>query len=151
MSFILLQLSWAGQSSWPPEYRQRVSTRIYNAEYDTVFAAVIECSEDNGYAVMIANKESGIVLTDYKPAGSGLFNRAKIKLDFLVNKLKDKSTKVRLNIHCEAYSRNRGRWTADSELADSFIDEDDYRRILDIISQKINILTKSQPTDKDSR
>jgi hypothetical protein len=130
------QLAWGGQMTWPPEYRAKVSTRVYKANYGKVFSAVVDCSEDNGYPIIAADKENGIILTDYQSAGAILTGRGRIKLDFHITKIDENSTKVRLNIHCEYYSSSY--YYRDRESCDNFIDEYDYQKIFDVIGQRID-------------
>jgi hypothetical protein len=131
------QLAWSGQMTWSAQDRERFTTRVYQADYDKVFNAVVNTCEYNGYPVMVINKESGIVATDYKSSGAILGGRAKIRLDFHITKTDGDFTKVRLNIYCEM-SRLRDAGGRDTELANNLINEDEYEKIFDIIGQEIN-------------
>jgi len=127
------QLSWAGQATWPAEYRVKVTTRLYNTDYDKVFNIVVDTIEDNGYVVIIANKQNGVIVTDYQSDEDILQGRGRIKLDFNIRKIDENTTKLRLNIHCVASSRFH-----DAENLDNLIDEDNYQDFFDAIDKAIN-------------
>ncbi len=137
------ELALSSQVNWPTEYRSKVTTRTYKADYDTVFSVVMDVTADNGYPIIVINRENGIILTDYQSAGSVLAGRGKIKLDYRLTRVDDASTRVRLNIHCTMYSSYRKN-NRDIDRGDNLITEDDYRRIFDVIGRGIERKLKEQ-------
>ncbi|MFA4888865.1 MAG: hypothetical protein WC628_04760 [Candidatus Omnitrophota bacterium] len=127
-----LTAAYAASVYWSPAYRKKVSTRVYKEGYERVFNAVADACEVNGYSVILSNKQTGVILTDYQPAGSALAGKGRVKLDFKVSVLKDGSTMVRLNMHCQV-NASRGMNSIDFVL-----NEDNYRRVLDVVTKTVN-------------
>ncbi|MCY4672899.1 MAG: hypothetical protein OXD43_03885 [Bacteroidetes bacterium] len=70
--FLLLALLVAGcatTQSLPSEDR----SRVYNLEYDLVFDATVQALAEEGFAIIDAEKDEGIINTDYR-AESALFS-----------------------------------------------------------------------------
>ena len=70
--FLLLALLVAGcatTQSLPSEDR----SRVYNLEYDLVFDAAVQALAEEGFAIIDAEKDEGIINTDYR-AESALFS-----------------------------------------------------------------------------
>ncbi len=67
--FLLLALLVAGcatTQSLPSEDR----SRVYNLEYDLVFDATVQALAEEGFAVIDAEKDEGIINTDYRAEGA---------------------------------------------------------------------------------
>jgi hypothetical protein len=135
----LATAAFCGQSTWPPDYRAKVTNRIYKVDYQTVFEAVLDCMENNAFPVVSQNKQSGVIVTDYV-AKPGIFaGKGELRLDFLVRKVDENSTKVRLNIKCQTYSRIAGAMSADN-----YIDEGNYEDFFTAIDNEIKNALRNQ-------
>jgi len=134
---------WCGQATWPPEYREKVTTRIYDANYDKVFDAVVNACLNKGYPVIIKNKENGVILTDYV-TGGGPVALGREKLDFTITKVDENSTKVRLYIHYDFSGANTDR------NIDNYIDEDYYGDFFKAIQKELDQAAQSQSDSNQS-
>jgi hypothetical protein len=134
-----------GQDTWPPDYRARVTNRVFKADYDTVFNSVIECMENNAFPVVVQNRSTGILATDYV-AKPGIFaGKGQLRLDFLVRKVDEQSTNVRLNIKCQTYSNVAGALNVDN-----YIDEGNYEDFFKAIDNEIKKALKAKQQQQDT-
>lgn len=72
-------------------------TYNYNADYLTTFKACVTVCNDNAYPIAMADKELGIINTDWKMNdGTSQFfmGNVKLKMNFSLSKLNETSTKV---------------------------------------------------------
>lgn len=126
-------MAWAGQSTWPAPYKQKVSTRVYKAPFDDVFAAVISVTEKYNFPAVVNNRSTGVILTDYASMKDISAEPGQVRLDFHITRVDEKSTQVQLNIESQGYNAAGGRGSEDS-----FIDEDNYGDAFDAISKEIH-------------
>ncbi|MGE5196887.1 MAG: hypothetical protein ACM3IL_00050 [Deltaproteobacteria bacterium] len=130
-------LGWQG--TWPPEYREKVTTRVYKMDYDKVFAAVLKVSEESGYPVVTNNKNDGIIVTEYRYSVDRDPGRGQVRLEFFIAKTEDTNyVKVRLDIKFREVYEFGGMASTGG-----LIDEDDYTDILDKIDKELN---KEEPS-----
>ncbi|MBC7361206.1 MAG: hypothetical protein H5U06_02840 [Candidatus Aminicenantes bacterium] len=101
----------------PMQIRQ-ITTRLFDSDYETVFRATITVLQDQGYIIKNTDMDSGLIVASIDKetsAGSQLFqalmfgyvaNKGKeYELSCMVNKLSEKSTEIRLNIHETKYGQ----------------------------------------------
>lgn len=74
-------------------------SRAYEADFTATFRAVVAYCTDHGFAVTMADRELGIINTDYKMTDPGsistvLTGNGRAKLNFTVQRITDKTTKV---------------------------------------------------------
>lgn len=133
LAVTFVPLSLAGQSTWPAPYKQKVSTRVYQAPFDKVFDAVVSVTGAYNFPLVVNNRPTGVILTDYASMGDISAAPGQVRLDFHITRVDEKSTQVQLNIESQGYSAASGRASEDS-----FIDEDNYGDAFDAISKEIN-------------
>lgn len=125
----LLSSVFAGQSTWPQEYRKQVTTRVYQLPYEKVFDIVFNFCDDSALPLSTKDKEEGIIVTEAMSGGPVLMGQE--SFDFRITKLDDNSTRVRLYIH---YDYNQGR---DGKNIDNFITEYDYEDVFNAINKAV--------------
>lgn len=77
--------------SLPLVEREQITTRIFSYDYDKVFDAVMNVFMDSGYPIKEADKDIGLITTDYKYI---LGHRR--KMNAKITKINDNSCKVKL-------------------------------------------------------
>ena len=127
--------AWCWQTHWSPEYREKVTTRIYNMSPYKIFDIVSSYCEKNGYTIIIRNKESGVVVTDYTIVEDIHPGMGRAKLEFNIFKQGVDSSKVQLDIRFRRYP---GYGIVEDE--DSEIGEDHYKDIFDRITDAVESL-----------
>ncbi|MFA4888864.1 MAG: hypothetical protein WC628_04755 [Candidatus Omnitrophota bacterium] len=133
------QKAWAGQTTWPPEYRVKVTTKVYKFDYDLVFNAALAVCGNNTYTVLIQNRQSGVIMTDYQTAGDIAAGRARVRFTFNISKTPDGATRLAINIHCEDSYLHGG-----TQTADTYIDEAAYRDFFKSVDKALEQLTSSK-------
>ena len=108
-------------------------TRTYSSSYKEVFKAVLDYCSSEGYAIQSNDKDLGIIQTDYKSRG-GFLKEGRIKLNFNLNEVEDKKTKIVLIATIEEQDR-RGNWHADQSVSGAW--EDVYEIIFNNISERL--------------
>ena len=121
-----------GQLAWTPQQREAITTRIYNHGYDKVFDALLNRLKSKGMPVLSADKQNGIIATDYVSAGGVVWGTGKQKLNINITKLNDFQTKVALYIHVEGYSDTLGM-----AMTDDLIDEKHYEELFKKIDEEL--------------
>lgn len=88
-------------------------TNVFQADYLTTFKAVVDYCNDGGFAIVMADKELGILNTDYKESGgasSFFFGNSRAKINFSLKKVSETETKVIVTISGEKQGAF-GSWT----------------------------------------
>lgn len=137
LSFVYLALqpaAQAGQVTWPPEYRTKITTKIYKLAYDKVFDSALEYCAAGGFSVLVQNRQGGVILTDYQNSSDYAAGRGRIRLSFNLSKTPDNATRVMISANCED-TYHRG-----TRAADNWIDEGYYQ---DVFSAFEKVLNKS--------
>jgi hypothetical protein len=87
--------AWAKSiADLPKEEREKITTRTFEKDYDTVFKAVMTAFEDKGTPAINTDKTTGLIVSDYKGANMGT---ALLRWSASVEKIDDTHTKVKLN------------------------------------------------------
>lgn len=121
-----------GQLAWTPEQREAIMTRTYSCSYDKVYSTMLNMLKAKGTPIASADKENGIINTDYMSAGAVMWGSAKQKLSINITKIGESSTKVSLYIHVEGYSDTLGM-----SMTDDVVSEDHYKQVFDRISEEL--------------
>ena len=94
-----------------PTQREKGVARVetFAASYDAVFSSVVRTLCANGYMVRRANKEMGLIGTDFKRGDPALFDSPssdiyRSRVNASVRKIAQNSTEVRLNLIMERWS-----------------------------------------------
>lgn len=113
-----------GQLAWTPEQRQQITSRVYAVSYNTAFDKILNRLKEKGAPVSSADRENGIIITDWMSMGAVMFGTGKQKVNMNFLKLDERSTKISLYIHLEGYSDTIGM-----AMTDDLIDEKHYAEI----------------------
>ena len=92
----------------PTQERGAARVRTFDASYEAVFSSVVRTLRANGYMVRQANKETGLIGTDFKRGDPALFDSPssviyRSKVSASVKKIAQNSTEVRLNLIMERW------------------------------------------------
>ena len=104
--YLLALLAWimTGCATVPVAKQPIQTTRIYNADYDAVWKAVVSVLIKDKQPIKLLEKESGVVTTDFvleKGAGAlGLWDR-RYTLNILVSKITDESTQLQVSVYMQ--------------------------------------------------
>jgi len=99
-----------GMTQTPTQQEKGVArVRTFAASYDAVFSSAVRTLRANGYMVRQANKETGLIGTDFKRGDPALFDSPssdiyRSKVNASVRKIAQNSTEVRLNLILERWS-----------------------------------------------
>jgi hypothetical protein len=93
----------------PTQERGVARVKTFVASYDAAFSSVVRTLRANGYMIRQANKEMGLIGTDFKRGGPALFDSPspdiyRSKVNASVRKIAQNSTEVRLNLIMERWS-----------------------------------------------
>jgi uncharacterized lipoprotein len=72
-------------------------TKIFNSDYAAVFKAAFEYCNEKGFSIVNADKELGILNTDWRENDGAyrfFFGNKKVKFSLSLKKLDEKSTKI---------------------------------------------------------
>ena len=116
----------------PESEREKIMTKIYSANYDIVFNAVINVLEKNNFIIKNIEKNSGLIITDYKEgmwsawgeAITGMATRGMVNARVI--KISKNNTKVRLNLIHENRPFSSSVWTKAIYRTDSKKEWDEY-------------------------
>jgi hypothetical protein len=56
-------------ATFPVEERQRIETKAFQADYPSTFRSVVQVLQARGYPIIVADKELGVITTDYRMLG----------------------------------------------------------------------------------
>lgn len=105
----ILLSSCATMQSIPSSKR----TKVFNTDYLTTFKAVISYCNDRSFAITMADKDLGIVNTDFKEnegTSKFFFGNYRSKLNFSIRQLSESTTQVLINASAEKQGAF-GTWT----------------------------------------
>jgi len=97
----------------PEAEKEKITTRIYNYDYETVFSAIISVCYDSDKLIDKMDKEIGLITTEWETesASDAAIRKAVIglgqqraKWNFRVIKLDDNNTKVKATFYREVQS-----------------------------------------------
>jgi|YelNatPaOPRAMG01_1025707.scaffolds.fasta_scaffold94515_3 hypothetical protein len=155
-SFALIVICFIGNIACTPEPQlspmqvRQITTKLFDGDYETVYRACLTVLQDQGYIIKNTDMDSGLIvasITKETSAGSQAFqalmlgyvpNKGKeYDLSCMVNKLSEKSTEIRLNIHETKYGQT-SKWSGSSELgAKQIYDEKLFRALFNEIEVEV--------------
>lgn len=145
MICLLLNGSCTSEPKLSPMQVRQITTKIFDGDYETVFRATLTVIQDQGYVIKNTDMNSGLILASVDKEtskGSQIFQAAmagyvankgkEYEISCMVNKLSEKSTEVRLNIHQVKYgqmsalsgtSKTESKQIYDAKLFNSLFNE----------------------------
>lgn len=90
--------------SLPLAEREQITTRTFSYDYDRVYDAVVNVFLDRGYSIKEADKDSGLIVTDYKYILS-----VRTRTNAKITKIDGNSCRVRLSPSFEIDSGEPGK------------------------------------------
>jgi hypothetical protein len=110
-----------------------VRTRVYPYPYLKVFAASMDYCNDRGFAVTMADKETGVINTDYQENDAGArmwVGPQRVKVNLNVRSLSPDSTRVMANVFSDG-TDSHGRWTP------AWVSASEGKKAYDLVFTKI--------------
>ena len=129
---------------------RQLTTRIYEGDYENTFRAILTVLQDQGYVVKNTDMDTGLInaIAD-KETSTGsqmaqvlfvgyIANKgSKIDCSFMVNKINEEKTEIRLNIYEASYGQS-SKWSSHSQQSSKqILDEEIYKQLFDQIHVEI--------------
>lgn len=134
----------------PESEKEEIMTKTYDVNYDIVFNAVISVLEKKDFIIKKIDKESGIIITDYKENIWKAWQEALVAMEArrMVNarviKINQNQTKVKLNLIHENRRNNTSVWTKAIYRTDSIKEWDDYFQKIEMEIKKNSHLAETE-------
>lgn len=115
---IVFLVGCATQPLISPQQKRQITTRIFEAKYENTYRSILTVLQDQGYIVKNTDMNTGLInATVDRQTGTGaqvaqaiLFGRvvnkgSELDVSFMVNKINETSTEIRINIQESSYGQ----------------------------------------------
>ena len=139
LSLFIIGCATTGQLNWTPEQREEITIRTYNADYDTVFNAILKIFDEKGIPLEKEDKDNGkIVSIDIHI--TKFFGSATGKYYIDISRLENYLTKVKVYLSLTGKYAN---WIGnDMSIGDNSVTKEDY---MDFFQKLDTILNNELP------
>ena len=113
----------AVQPQLSPMQKRQITTRVFDGEYETTYRSILTVLQDQGYIIKNTDMNSGLInATIDREVGAGsavtqalllgyvVDKGSEMEASFMVNKISDTKTEVRLNIQEAKYGQT-SQWS----------------------------------------
>ncbi len=138
------------QPQLSPLQKRQITTRLYDAGYETSYRSILTILQDQGYIIKNTDMTTGLInATIDREAGTGsqavqaVFlgyvadKGSAMEASFMVNKINDSKTEVRLNMQESKYGQS-SQWSSSSQQSvKQILDPEIYNQIFNDIQVEI--------------
>jgi len=130
LSILLISACSTSKVKLSPMQIRQITTRLIESDYENVYRASLTVIQDQGYVIKNTDMDSGLIVAsvDRKTKAGSQIAQAlflgyvpskgkEFELSCMVNKLSEKSTEIRLNIHETEYGESS--WLSGTSKQDS--------------------------------
>ena len=150
LSTIIFMVGCAAQPQLSPIQKRQITTRLFEGGYEMTYRSVLTVLQDQGYIIKNTDMNTGLInATIDREAGTGfqvtqslLFGYvadkgSELDASFMVNKISDTKTEVRLNIQ-EAKYGQASKWSGSSKQSvKQILDPEIYNQLFNEIRTEI--------------
>lgn len=150
IAFMMFIAGCAVQPQLSPIQKRQITTRIFDGEYETTYRSILTVLQDQGYIIKNTDMNTGLInATIDREAGSGsqavqavflgyvVDKGSEIETSFMVNKISNTKTEVRLNMQESKYGQ-ASKWSSSSKQSvKQILDPGIYNQIFNEIQTEI--------------
>ena len=148
---LVIVLGCAVQPQLSPAQKRQITSKVYEAEYETTFRAVLTVIQDQGYIIKNTDMNTGLInatIDREEEMGSQVAQAlilgyvadkgSNMEASFMVNKINETKTEIRLNLQEAKYGQGNKWQSASHQSVKQILDPGIYTALFNEIEVEIN-------------
>lgn len=141
----------AVQPKLTPAQKRQITSKLYEADYETTFRAVLTVIQDQGYIIKNTDMNTGLInatIDREEEMGSQVAQAlilgyvadkgSNMEASFMVNKINETKTEIRLNLQEAKYGQGNKWQSASQQSVKQILDPGIYTALFNEIEVEIN-------------
>lgn len=150
VAVMLVILGCAAQVQLSPMQKRQITSRLFESHFETTYRAVLTVLQDQGYIIKNTDMDTGLInATIDREAGMGsqfvqsllmgyvADKGSELDASFMVNKINDTRTEVRVNIQESKYGQDSKWSSSGKQSVKQILDPDIYNQLFNEIQTEI--------------
>lgn len=149
-AMFIFMVGCAVQPQLSPMQKRQITTRLFESGYETTYRAILTVLQDQGYIIKNTDMKAGLINASVdREAGTGsqfaqavllgyvVDKGSEIDASFMVNKISDNKTEVRLNMQEAQYGQSSKWSSSGKQSVRQILDPNIYNQLFNEIQTEI--------------